>query len=211
LIAINIIALPGALADYLRRIGPNVTYMMATHPYIWTRHVTCRAFWSTLLGRTAHGQNGNLSLGLAIGCTVAIGLFLLLTIWRNRSTQSRDRTIAAVIVTAPLLMPYYLDYDFLLLAVPAVLLAREMIARSASIVAVDRWLIALWISLYLLLLFNPSFTQATGFNLCVPVLAAIAIISIVRISSPATVSMPAAELEDRVLFEIKTKYRALAS
>jgi hypothetical protein len=135
-------------------------------------------------------------------------------VWRNRSTASPDRIIAAIIATAPLLMPYYLDYDLLLLAVPAVLLAGEMVGREPArlIPGRDRWLIRLWIGFYLLLLINPALTQASGFNLAVPMLAAIATISILRIRPEQIVLLGTAIIDDEPrILRIGSAYHALAS
>jgi hypothetical protein len=211
---INVITLPGTLSDYIHRIGPNVQFMMATHPYIWARHATFRAFWQMLLNRSNPAASSPLSVGLAIGCAAVVGLALFISVWRNCTMASADRIIAAVIATSPLLMPYYLDYDLLLLAIPAVLLAAEIIGskQTAPTTSRDRWLIRLWIGFYLLLLINPGLTQATGFNLSVPVLAAIATISILRIR-PSSVVMATTSL-DRDNFDslrIIPSSRALAS
>ena len=46
------------------------------------------------------------------------------------SAVSRDRGIAAAIVCTPLLTPFYFDYDLLLLSVPAVLFAAEVLAAA---------------------------------------------------------------------------------
>ena len=51
-----------------------------------------------------------------------------------------------MIVAMPLLMPFYFDYDLLLLAVPAVLLAGEILAMppGATIDRIHRMLIGGW-------------------------------------------------------------------
>jgi hypothetical protein len=55
-------------------------------------------------------------------------------LYKNRETLrpgALDRFIAAALVCSPLLMPFYFDYDLLLLAVPAALVAADLI-REAS-------------------------------------------------------------------------------
>jgi hypothetical protein len=211
LLITNIITLPGSLTDYLRRIGPNVQYMLATHPYLWARHVTFRAFWQTLLNRSNPGSSSTFSIALAIACTTTLGLFLLTAIWRHRKTAAPDRIIAAVIATAPLLMPYYLDYDLLLLSVPAVLFAAETISRPSTAPR-DRRLTRLWIAFYLLLLVNPALAQATQINFAVPLLTAIASISIARIRPDQTLLIPASHLDDEPeVLRVGSPWRALAS
>ncbi len=183
LLVLNVIGLPGTLLDYLRRIGPNVQYLMATRPYIWARHVTFRAFWKVLLEPPNPLTNSALALRLSLACTFVLGLFLSLFILRHRRTASRDRLICALITTAPLLMPYYLDYDLLLLAIPATLLAAEMVGREPAreISIRDQWLIRVWIALYVLLLINPGLTGTLHCNLAVPLLTVISAISIFRL------------------------------
>ena len=96
--------------------------------------------------------------------------------------------IAAVIATAPLVMPYYLDYDLLLLAIPAVLLATEVAGRypAQPLPKRDAWLLRLWAALYLLLLVNPGLTGILHVNLSVPLLAAIAELFILRATPSAS-------------------------
>jgi hypothetical protein len=182
LLLLNVLALPGTLTDYLHRLGPNVQYMMATHPYIWQRHATFNGFWHVTLNQLSPEIASSTATYLAILCSMPVAFGLLLCIWRNRKSTSRDRIIAAVIATAPLIMPYYLDYDLLLLAVPAVLLASEMIDRDSSqpLPKGDVWLIRLWIAFFLLLLINPALTKVLQVNLSVPMLTAIAGLAIAR-------------------------------
>ena len=115
---------------------------------------------------------------------------------------------------APLLMPYYVDYDLLLLAIPAVLLAAEMLDRNPAQVLPmrDRWLIRLWVGLYIALIFNPAFTLATHFNLVVPLLSSIATISIVRIRPERAVLLATPMFDDQMVgLRAASMPRALAS
>jgi hypothetical protein len=111
---------------------------------------------------------------------LAIGVALCT--WRNRKSASHDRVISAVIAAAPLLMPYYLDYDLLLLAIPAVLLGAELMVRDPAqpLIRRDVWLLRLWVAFYLLLLINPALTKLLHINLSVPLLASIASLLIAR-------------------------------
>ena len=107
---------------------------------------------------------------LTIACGLAVGAGLVLAMlaarredaadgcWTGESRAIRcDRLIAATIVAMPLLMPFYFDYDLLLLAVPAVLLASEIASRppGCALSSSDRRLIGFWIALYLWLMINP--------------------------------------------------------
>jgi hypothetical protein len=56
-------------------------------------------------------------------------------------------------------MPFYFDYDLLLLAVPATLYAANRMEQAG-----DRWAVALWVALALSLFVNPYLATATRIN-----------------------------------------------
>jgi len=70
----------------------------------------------------------------------------------------------------PLLMPFYFDYDLLLLAVPAVLTARQALAPGG----IERRLTIAWIALYAWLMVNPHVAAITRVNGTVILLAVVA-------------------------------------
>jgi hypothetical protein len=70
----------------------------------------------------------------------------------------------------PLLMPYYLNYDLLLLAVPATLFAGMLSADVKS----SRWLPWTWIALSAWLYVAMPMTKRFGFNATTPLMAMIA-------------------------------------
>ncbi|MBV8781565.1 MAG: hypothetical protein JO353_09225 [Phycisphaerae bacterium] len=98
------------------------------------------------------------------------------------SSQRTDRVITCTIAATPLLMPFYFDYDLLLMAVPAVLFAGEMMTfapgrpRRWS----DRWLVRSWCAFFAVLMFNSPLASALRFGPIVPALAVIAGLSISR-------------------------------
>jgi alpha-1,2-mannosyltransferase len=178
LILINVVTLPGTLTEFVHRLGPNFSAMLAAHSYLWARHATFRGFWQVLLG----DNNSHIAAFLGTACSAIVAACLIACIRQNRKVGSRDRLIMALIATTPLVMPYYVDYDLLLLAIPAVLFAAEMIQRNPAQEPPkrDQWLVRFWIALFLLLLINPGLTGTLHMNLSVPVLCAIAGISMVR-------------------------------
>jgi hypothetical protein len=66
----------------------------------------------------------------------------------------------------PLLLPYFLDYDLLLLAAPATLFAARYMQNPPALPT------ALWTALYLVLWINPGLGRITHVNLAVPMLCA---------------------------------------
>jgi len=82
----------------------------------------------------------------------------------------------------PLIMPFYFDYDLLLLAVPAVLLAGEIIALppGAKLDSLHRMLLGAWTALFLWLIVNPPLAATSGVNVSVILLSTICSLSILR-------------------------------
>jgi hypothetical protein len=161
--------------------------MQVEHVYIWERHVTLKAFWRLVIQGSAPGEAG-IAVTLLTGvCAAALGVALLVAAFRCRRadmhrksepTLRRDRLIAATIAAMPLLMPFYFDYDLLLLAVPAVLVAA---GGSAFIAGRARAaLIAAWSVLYVWLIVNPDVAELTRVNGAVPLLGVIAGVLVTR-------------------------------
>jgi len=80
----------------------------------------------------------------------------------------------------PLLMPYYMDYDLLLLAVPAVLLGCDWIHSPAPHARTERILLGLWVVLFLAMYPHGLFSSRLRFNFAVPLIACVACPSILR-------------------------------
>lgn len=194
-LAVTVHTLPGTLTDWLARLPGNLRALQVDQPYLWERHVTLRAFWRLLLQGYEAGAAWPIVTGLTLGGAVLLVGGLLLAIVRqarltrpdtpwHSDTRSirRDRLIAATIVVAPLVVPFYFDYDLLLLAIPATLLARErLLIRDAD----DRgrahgWAVGLLALTYLWTLFNPALTQLTHVNGVVVLMTVLATILIAR-------------------------------
>lgn len=180
LLAINVIMLPGTLAEFLHRVPENLAYIQWQTTYPWERHVTFKAFWRVLLDGTAVGPTTAIVQIFGGACLVAMLLLLIVVVFRQGKEIARDRLIAATIAATPLLMPFYFDYDLLLLAIPTVLLARDWNASSH----LDRWAFGIFSALFAWLLINPDFAIKTRLNLAVPLLAGLAVLLIVRVSEP---------------------------
>ena len=97
------------------------------------------------------------SYTLWIICEAALLGALLALVVKTRPFANlaprRDRLIAATIIAMPLLMPFYFDYDLLLISVGIVVYAADCRRDSASgapLNAEDRWLFRTFSVLYLL-------------------------------------------------------------
>jgi hypothetical protein len=185
LLLMMLIAMPGAIADYAHMLPANVRWMQVEHTYLWERHVTLKAFWRLLLQGRDAGEMSGITSALTLLSTIAVGgglVWAVVAQWRVRGYRPqlytdevrRDRLIAATIAAMPLLMPFYFDYDLLLLAVPATLYAVERIRRPDLVHSSDVWLTRAWVALYLWLLVNPGLAMRTHVNLSVVLLSCVA-------------------------------------
>jgi hypothetical protein len=185
-----VIWLPGTLGQYLHQLPLNVHFMQVEHRYYWERHVTLKAFWRLLFQGKGPGEMAPAAQGLWLASCAALSAGLAAAWWRTRR-QGPDRFIAATIASMPLLMPFYFDYDMMLLAVPAVLLARELLARDAAapLPLADRWLLLAWAALFAWLFVNPAVAVLTHVNLAVPLTAVVAALLIRRAVRPEAQSV----------------------
>lgn len=163
----TVLTLPGTLEEYLARMPGNLRQFQVVQAYLWDRHVTLRAFWRLLVqGREA----GEMS-GLAEGCWLgSCGVLVSVLGWAWYRGRSNDSLIIATVCAMPLLMPFYFDYDLLLVGTAAVLFGA---GRRRG----ERWLTGLWIGLYVWLMVNSSVARVTGVNGTVILLSAIAFLS----------------------------------
>ncbi len=171
LLVINLTALPGTLQDFLAKLPSNLHTFQEMQPYYWERHVTFKAFWRLMLQGKELGSPTMLVNVLWWSCVALVGLPLLIAAWREAGRKwlggsfgafithehARDRLIAATIACAPLLMPFYFDYDLLLLSIPAVLWAREFAQQKhrQPLARVDRVILFGWVGLYVWTFLNP--------------------------------------------------------
>jgi hypothetical protein len=181
------LALPGSLHAFLHQMPANLHFVQNEARYLWERHVTFKAFWRLLFQGDDVGDPIAAVRFLPIVCSGLVGLYLLRAVIRFRlqggaeESIGRDRVIAATIAATPLLMPFYFDYDQLLLAVPAVLLAADMLRQRDPLLAkVDRWLLRIWPAHFVWLMVNPDIALLTRVNLTVPLLAGVVALLIVR-------------------------------
>jgi hypothetical protein len=193
LLVINITALPGTLQDFLFKMPANLTAFQEAQPYYWERHATFKAFWRLMLMGKSLGSTTPLVMLLWCCSMAPFAIGLVLAAWREagrkwvggfqeliKTERTRDRLIAATIAAAPLLMPFSFDYDLLLLAIPAVLWARELIKDRKPLSGVDRVAMFGWVGLYLWTFVNPALAGRIGVNGTVVFLAIVASAMICR-------------------------------
>jgi len=77
-------------------------------------------------------------------------------------------------------MPFYFDYDLLLLAVPATLYAVERVIRPELSRPGDLWLTRAWVALFLWLFVNPGLAMRTHVNVTVVMLSCVAGLLVAR-------------------------------
>lgn len=204
LLLVTVTAMPGSLSDWLHQLPANVRWMQIEHAYLWERHVTLKAFWRLLLQGREAGEPAFLTTALTWISLVVLGGWLAFTLLRVRWSKSeshrpmqRDRLITATITAMPLLMPFYFDYDLLLLAVPLTLYAAERLAYPDCWRRQDRWFTTSWALLFVWLYFNPAFALHTHVSGTVLLLSSVAILSIRRANrvDRASTPMPAAQRE----------------
>jgi hypothetical protein len=162
--------------------------MQVERPYLWERHVTLKAFWRLLLQGRDAGALSPVATTLFLTSAAVVASGLVACVWRLRRDQREDETacdgiISLTVLTMPLLMPFYFDYDLLLLAVPAVLGARER--------AMDRGLTLAWIALYAWLIVNPHVAAMTRVNGTVMLLATLAMMTMARATRGAAAAAAA--------------------
>jgi hypothetical protein len=183
-----LLTMPGTLGAYFTALPHTLHFMQIEHAYLWERHATLKAFWRLLIQGYETGE-ANLAVNvLTILSSSAIGLTLLIAAWRGRLARVLpDRLIAATIATMPLVMPFYFDYDLLLLTIPAVLMAKE--ARASRMMVIS------WTVFYVCLIINPDVAERTRVNVAVPLLAWIATMLIRKALQPP-LKTPQCEIVD---------------
>lgn len=163
----TLLAMPGALQAFLFKMPANLTWFQEANQYYWERHVTFKALWRLLIQHHDRGPTATSVVVLWAICAAVLGVALLtILVRRPRSVEtgsSEDRVIAATVACSPLLMPFYFDYDLLLMAVPVVLYAADRL-RSSQLRTSDRWTVAAWATLAGYMILHPHIADATNVN-----------------------------------------------
>ena len=167
LLAINVLTLPGTLEQFVSHLGGNLHAIQFGQTYIWERQVTFGGFWRLLLQGREPAERSTAVLLLTLfsqGLLASTLFYAWLRPRQSADSQASESFMIVALTAMPLLLPYFLDYDLLLLAVPAVLYARRCLTTP------PRLGIAMWTALYVCLLVNPGLGRLTHLNLAVPLL-----------------------------------------
>ncbi|MCC6241100.1 MAG: DUF2029 domain-containing protein [Phycisphaerales bacterium] len=211
LIVLTISTMPASLGDFFTIMPANLQQAQQTLPYLWQRHVTLLAFWRLLIQGQIVGPTASLATLLALQGALVIGGGLVVVALHSRKRVNRlentsrliqrllrqmqlDRLISATILCMPLIMPFYFDYDLVLLVIPAVLVARQGLIDSACFShrsGARKFNLWLWTALFLCLMINAPLGEVLHLNLAVPLMALMAMISLWRAWPPVSLQQTA--------------------
>jgi hypothetical protein len=223
LLAMGEWAMPGSFWAFVLQMPETVHLVQDRTGYTWPRQTTLLGFWRILFQGQAGGPTvmlvkllwGASALGLLAGLLWPIyrwgrhtpASVQTCSAHRSAGISSNDsshgvsfarRWLAAAICVMPLVMPYYMDYDLLLLAAAAVLMVAEVI-ESGALSRTDRGLAWMWVGYFLWLTFQPPFVTGWRVNLNVVALASLSVMMIARIAPRHRASDLALPLEQQRL------------
>lgn len=194
LLLLNIITMPGTIHLFLSQLPGNLHWMLEENNYSWERHVTFKAFWRLTIQGWSQGPTATSVNILWAACEITLlaGMFAVVrrTLRQAPDASRTDRLIAAAIVSMPLLMPFYFDYDLLLISVAAVVYAadRQRLAAASpppnALNPEDRWLTRIWITLFITLEFGAVLAGNTRVHPAVPLVTIVAALLIRRALRP---------------------------
>jgi hypothetical protein len=201
LLSVTEYSMPGIINTYLQQLPANIRFMQIENAYLWERHVTLKALFRMLLQGREAGEISLLVRMLTFAGSLLFAGYLLRAILAQRKrfddpwtgetcSIRRDRLIAATICISPLLMPFYFDYDLLLLSVPAVLFAGDILTRAEERSSSEKWLTRTWGLMYLWLFFNPAIAGKINVNITTILLSIVASQMVLRAArKPARLSL----------------------
>ena len=178
--------MPGTISGYLHALPPLLQMIQERPQYNWGRQVTPQGFWRLLLqGHSGGGARPITTLLITISVAVALIAFTWV-LWRSRANVTRrDQIIIITICGSPVLMPYFMDYDLLLMAIPAAIIAVSWVQEGLPR-GIGRYAPAAWSLLFISLYVNPGMSGQTRLNLAAVLTAITAIISSQSVWIPST-------------------------
>jgi hypothetical protein len=180
LLGITLATLPGTIGDYLTKLPTILPWLTPGKLYHWERQATFQGFWRLIFQGPVSGPAPMIVQILWPICAASVAIGIAVLLWRARGRRDDLGVIAACLVSMPLVMPYFMDYDLLLLAVPATLMARQISLGGRPLRAVDRACLATCGALFLWLFIGPALPTAWRVSLTVPLLTTLSVTMIVR-------------------------------
>jgi hypothetical protein len=197
----TLVLMPGTIGEYLHALPPFLRMIQERPQYNWGRQVTPQGFWQLLLqGHTGGAARPITTLIVTVTVLAALATFGWI-LWRYRTDRTRrDQLIALTICASPVLMPYFMDYDLLLLAIPAVLIAKHWIDVGAP-AAIGRFAPLIWSILFISLYVNPGLTGSIRLNFA----------ALLTIATASITANPSVWISARRSESIQTAYTPFAS
>jgi alpha-1,2-mannosyltransferase len=160
LVLANAFLMPGTLGAFVTNVPSLTAATMQAPRYAWHRQATLVSFWRMLL----QGPGGPTAMlpSVLAGLDI-LGLVLLCILLRAR--------LGVLLAAVPLCMPYFMDYDLLLLAPAAVLLAPHATGR----------LTIAWVALAGCTILSSIAGHAVPLNLNATALAAVVLVGLTTI------------------------------
>ncbi len=181
LMAIGEWTMPGSTAAFFIEMPLAVATLQERRGYGWQRQTTLMAFWRIMFQGAETGGPTLPIVRILLAASVA-GVITMLAVtahWvRNAPVVSRlsasRRWLAGAIACVPLVMPYYMDYDLLLLVAGATLLATDVLSSAKPMEKPDRTMAWTWVALWAWLLFQPPMAGKWPVNITVLLIAGLA-------------------------------------
>jgi Glycosyltransferase family 87 len=158
LVLVNMLTMPGSMKEFVFHMPQNMHWIQEQMVYRWERHITFKAFWRMAIqGWVIGPPSRSVELMWAI-CEAGVLAGLMMLVFKTRNmpdlASRRDRLISASIIAMPLLMPFYFDYDLLLLSVGIVAFAADRQRDPGVGNWEDRWLVRVFVTVYIALEFT---------------------------------------------------------
>jgi hypothetical protein len=158
LVLVNMLTMPGSMKEFVFHMPQNMHWIQEQMVYRWERHITFKAFWRMAIQGWVIGPPSAAVQVMWAICEAGVLAGLMMLVYKTRNladpASRRDRLISASIIAMPLLMPFYFDYDLLLLSVGIVVFAADRQRDPGAGNWEDRWLIRVFVTVYIALEFT---------------------------------------------------------
>lgn len=153
-LTIVLLVIPGTLERFLFDMPAALIAFQTQGQYTWHRHATTLSLFRIMFQGDQVGPNSPIVVWLSGLMSVAIGIAVMTIAANRRSDRRCDRrlVLAVAILATPLILPFYFDYDLMLLFVSGVLVASMIRDKTLATAMIPSRLIfvtagALYLSL----------------------------------------------------------------